>query len=78
MAFEYIWYEAWCKSVEAARQGLAATLIIRHPETGRLYVNFDPEILQLIRWPGRVERRRARNGVAVDSRFLIISDDSVE
>lgn len=26
-----------------------ATLIIRHPDDGKLYVNFDQEILQLIR-----------------------------
>lgn len=49
VAFEYMWYEAWCKAVEAARGGLTATLIIKHPKTGRLYVNFDPEILQLVR-----------------------------
>lgn len=28
---------------------LQATLIIRHPDDGKLYVNFDQEILQLIR-----------------------------
>ncbi|CAM9238946.1 unnamed protein product, partial [Discosporangium mesarthrocarpum] len=49
VAFEYMWYEAWCKSVGVAKAGLAATLIIKHPHTGALYVNFDPEILQLIR-----------------------------
>lgn len=49
VAFEYMWYEAWCKAVEAAKGGLTATLIIKHPKSGRLYVNFDPEILQLIR-----------------------------
>lgn len=54
MAFEYMWYEAWCKAVEAARDGLTATLIIKHPKTGRLYVNFDPEILQLIRQANNV------------------------
>ncbi|CAM9666191.1 unnamed protein product, partial [Choristocarpus tenellus] len=49
VAFEYMWYDAWCKSVDMAKAGLAATLIIQHPQTGGLYVNFDPEILQLIR-----------------------------
>ena len=49
MAFEYLWYEAWCKSIEQAKAGLTATLIIRHPETKQLYVNFDEQIVQLIR-----------------------------
>ena len=49
IAFEYLWYEAWCKSVSNASAGLQATLIIRHPETRQLFVNFDPQVLQLIR-----------------------------
>jgi dynein heavy chain len=49
IAFEYLWYEAWCGSIEAAKAGLQATLIIRHEKTDRLYVNFDPEIFQLLR-----------------------------
>ncbi|KAF0689476.1 Aste57867_19083 [Aphanomyces stellatus] len=49
VAFEYLWYEAWCRSIETAKGGLHATLIIRHPQTEKLYVNFDKEILQLIR-----------------------------
>ena len=49
VAFEYLWFQAWQQSIETAKAGLQATLIIRHPDDGRLYVNFDPEILQLIR-----------------------------
>ena len=49
VAFEYLWYEAWCKSVDAAKAGLRATLIIRHPQHGSLHVNFDAQVLQLIR-----------------------------
>ncbi len=49
IAFEYLWYEAWCGSIESAKAGLQATLIVRHPETGKLYVNFDQEIFQLMR-----------------------------
>ena len=49
VAYEYLWFQAWVQSIETAKAGLQATLIIRHPEDGRLYVNFDAEILQLIR-----------------------------
>ena len=49
VAYEVLWYTAWADSVETAKAGLQATLIIRHPEDGRLYVNFDSEILQLVR-----------------------------
>ena len=47
--FEVVWYQAWATSVEAAKAGLQATLIVRHPEDGKYHVNFDWEILQLIR-----------------------------
>ena len=47
--FETLWHYAWTKSIDSAKAGLNATLIIRHPENNKLYVNFDNEILQLIR-----------------------------
>ena len=49
VAFEYLWYQAWVQSIDQAKAGLQATLVIRHPDDGKLYVNFDQEILQLIR-----------------------------
>lgn len=54
LAFEYLWYDAWCNSIEAAKAGLQATLIIRNPnavgkESGKLFVNFDQELFQLMR-----------------------------
>jgi dynein heavy chain len=48
--FETLWYQAWVNSIETVKSGLQATLIIKHPDDGmRFHVNFDQEILQLIR-----------------------------
>ncbi len=32
VAFEYLWHQAWVQSIDQAKSGLQATLIIRHPE----------------------------------------------
>ena len=47
--YETLWHHAWCKSIEASKAGLMATLIIRHPRSGMLFVHFDREIMQLVR-----------------------------
>ena len=39
VAFEYLWYQAWVQSIDQAKAGLQATLIVRHPDDGKLYVN---------------------------------------
>jgi dynein heavy chain len=44
VAFEFPWYKAWVQSINQAKTGLQSTLIIRHPDDGRLYVNFDHDI----------------------------------
>lgn len=45
LEFEAIWVDAWKRSIESSKSGLNATLLVRHE--GRLFVNFDKEILQL-------------------------------
>jgi hypothetical protein len=60
VAFEYLWYQAWVQSIDQAKAGLQATLIIRHPDDGKLYVNFDQEILQLIHHAGPTRLCRLR------------------
>ncbi|KAI9141404.1 dynein heavy chain and region D6 of dynein motor-domain-containing protein [Paraphysoderma sedebokerense] len=46
--FEMLWYQAWINSVDQAKAGLQATLLVTD-ENRQLYVNFDPQIIQLIR-----------------------------
>jgi dynein heavy chain len=58
VAFEFLWYKAWVQAIDQAKTGLQATLIIRHPEDNKLYVNFDHEILQLIREAKCLDRMR--------------------
>lgn len=48
--FEALWHQAWCASISTAKAGLQATLIVENPQNNqKLYANFDPEIVQLIR-----------------------------
>lgn len=48
MEFEMLYHRGWFRAVETARSGLNAALLVRHPESKKLYVNFDPQILELI------------------------------
>ena len=36
--FETLWYKAWCNSIHASKDGLQATLLVRHPENRGQYV----------------------------------------
>lgn len=39
---------ALLQRVDASKEGLQATLIVRDPDSGRMFVNFNQDILQLI------------------------------
>ncbi|XP_056299693.1 dynein axonemal heavy chain 5 isoform X1 [Pseudoliparis swirei] len=49
LEFEILYHHSWMKKMEDARVGLQASLLVRSPETGELFVNLDPEILTQIR-----------------------------
>ena len=71
--FEALWHNAWSKSIEAARSGLQATLIILHPVTEKLFVNFDKEILQLIRETKCLQRVKV--DVPDSARMVLVHED---
>ncbi|GIQ80742.1 dynein heavy chain [Kipferlia bialata] len=45
--FEGLWHESWLQAVDQARHALQATVLVKHPTTGKLYVNFDQTIVSL-------------------------------
>ena len=48
MEFELLWYRSWYNIVEQAKSALQATLLVTDSQ-GNLFVNFDSQIIQLIK-----------------------------
>ena len=47
--YELVFLQIWTKQIDAARVSLNATVLVRHPDTRELYVNFDKKVLELLR-----------------------------
>ncbi|MEE6465421.1 hypothetical protein FKM82_006550, partial [Ascaphus truei] len=48
MEFELLYHRGWCKCADLAKNGLHASLLVRHLETKELYVNLDPVVLEVL------------------------------
>ncbi|XP_033111994.1 dynein heavy chain 5, axonemal-like [Anneissia japonica] len=48
LEYELLYHRGWFRAVDAVKSGLQSSLLIRHPETKQLFVNFDPQVLELI------------------------------
>ena len=47
--YELVFLQIWTKQIDAAHVSLNATVLVRHPDTKELYVNFDKKVLELLR-----------------------------
>ncbi|XP_074645893.1 dynein axonemal heavy chain 5-like [Tubulanus polymorphus] len=48
MEFEMLYHRNWFRTVDETKSSLASSLLVKDPETKKLYVNFDPSIFELI------------------------------
>ncbi|XP_077975281.1 dynein axonemal heavy chain 8-like [Styela clava] len=49
MEFEVLFHRAWCRSTENIKYALQATLLVRHPESKQIFINYDPQIPEMVR-----------------------------
>jgi dynein heavy chain, axonemal len=74
VAFEILWFQAWCQAIDKAKAGLSATLVVRHPEDDNLYVNFDPDLFQVVREARCLERMQLSMPIPEAARVLVLQE----
>uniref|UniRef100_A0A8B9E3A9 Dynein axonemal heavy chain 8 n=1 Tax=Anser cygnoides TaxID=8845 RepID=A0A8B9E3A9_ANSCY len=47
--FEVVYHNMWMKEISQLQYPLQATVLVRHPKTGKFLVNFDPQIPEIVR-----------------------------
>ncbi|XP_025057270.1 dynein heavy chain 5, axonemal-like [Alligator sinensis] len=48
LEYELLYHRVWCKSADQVKNGLHASLLVRHPETKELFVNLDSMVLEVL------------------------------
>ncbi|PFH32514.1 putative dynein gamma chain, flagellar outer arm [Besnoitia besnoiti] len=76
LEFELLWYQTWKDSIPAARAHLQATLLARHETTGKLFVNFSPQIVQLIRETKALDRLRLN--LPEDAKLVLLREKKLK
>lgn len=66
-------YQDWVNKIEQSKAALQATLIVRHDENKKLYVNFDLEIMQLIREAKCLDRQGIE--IPESARIILLQED---
>ncbi|CAF0945608.1 unnamed protein product [Adineta steineri] len=49
LQYEILFYRNWERSIDLIKKGMESSVLIRNPETKEEYVNFDPQVLELIK-----------------------------
>ena len=47
--YELVFLQLWSKQIDTVKASLNSTVLIRHPDTRELHVNFDPKINEVLR-----------------------------
>ncbi|POI31285.1 hypothetical protein CIB84_004964, partial [Bambusicola thoracicus] len=47
--FEVVYHNAWMKEISELQYPLQTTVLVRHPQTGKFLVNFEPQIPEIVR-----------------------------
>jgi len=70
--YEMWYYQNWVTEIERSKAALQATLIVRHENT-MLYVNFDIEIMQLIREAKCLDRQGGE--IPESARIILLQEE---
>lgn len=76
MEYELLYHRAWVKAVDAAQSGLAASLLVRDPESGKILVNRDQQVLQLLRETALMQKLKLE--IPESAKTLCIQEDRLK